>query len=287
MPALNTISADKLARLIGTSKSPALLDVRPERQRQAQPDFIPAALRRDPDRVSSWAADLRGQNVVVVCQDGGAVSQGVAAWLRHEGVADTETLEGGQDAWMRIGHPLVTFANVPPRDEAGRTVWVTKSRPKVDRIACPWLIRRFVDPTAIFLFVSPADVAAVAERFAGTAFDMEGARWSHNGDLCTFDMMVDAFNLDIAALRRLAINVRAADTDRLDLAPQAAGLLAISLGLSRQYTNDLEQLEAGLTIYDAFYRWCRDATDETHTWPVTSTKAARTSRKPQPRMPVS
>ncbi len=138
----------------------------------------------------------------------------------------------------------------------------------MDRIACPWLIRRFVDPSAVFLFVAPAEVAAVAERFAATPFDIEGVFWSHRGEFCTFDVMLDEFALHTPALDRLALIVRGADTARADLAPEAAGLLAASLGLSRMHRDDLVQLDAGLALYDAFYRWARDATDETHNWPA-------------------
>jgi hypothetical protein len=143
---------------------------------------------------------------------------------------------------------------------------VTRSRPKIDRIACPWLIRRFVDPHARFLFVTAAEVEAVAEKFDATAFDIEGVHWSHRGESCTFDTMIEEFGLATPALLQLAEIVRGADTDRLDLAPQAAGLLAISLGLSRRHTSDLEQLEEGMIIYDALYRWARDARDEKHNW---------------------
>jgi hypothetical protein len=162
---------------------------------------------------------------------------------------------------------MVVDGKLPARDAAGRTVWVTRSRPKVDRIACPWLIRRFVDPNAVFLFVPPAEVEAVASRFAATPFDIDNVFWSHRGEKCTFDVMVEEFGLASEPLSRLAAIVRGADTARLDLAPEAAGLLAASLGLSRMYADDLEQLEAGMLLYDAFYRWCRDASDETHTWP--------------------
>ena len=130
------------------------------------------------------------------------------------------------------------------------------------------LIRRFVDPAAVFLFVAPPEVQGVAERFAAAPFDVEGVFWSHRGERCTFDTMIEEFSLGTEPLKRLATIVRAADTARLDLAPEAAGLLAASLGLSRMHVDDLDQLEAGLALYDAFYRWCRDATEETHNWPT-------------------
>jgi hypothetical protein len=147
-------------------------------------------------------------------------------------------------------------------------VWVTRARPKIDRIACPWLIRRFVDPLAVFLFVAPAEVDAVAKRFNGAPFDIEGAFWSHRGERCTFDTMLDELGLRTEPLAKLATIVRGADTARLDLAPEAPGLLAASLGLSRMYSDDLEQLAAGMSLYDAFYRWARDASEETHNWPT-------------------
>jgi hypothetical protein len=162
---------------------------------------------------------------------------------------------------------------MPPRDPQGRTIWVTRARPKIARIACPWLIRRFVDPGAVFLFVAPSEVLAVAERFGATPFDIEGVFWSHRGDLCTFDVMVEEFGLRSDPLLRLAAIVRGADTARLDLAPEAAGLLAVSLGLSRMYREDLAQLDAAMGLYDAYYRWARDATIETHNWPAPGDRA--------------
>ena len=267
MSSFGTISPDKLARLIGTPHSPAIVDVRTEEDFAADPRLIPGALRRAATEVADWAPALAGRSAVVVCQGGRKLSEGAAAWVRHAGGA-AETLAGGFAAWAAAGLPLVPEARLPPRDGQGRTVWVTRARPKIDRIACPWLIRRFVDPAAVFLFVAPAEVAGVAERFAATPFDVEGVFWSHRGELCTFDVMVEELGLATAPLLHLARIVRGADTARLDLAPEAAGLLAVSLGLSRQHADDLPQLEAGLWLYDALYRWCRDATDETHNWPT-------------------
>jgi hypothetical protein len=129
------------------------------------------------------------------------------------------------------------------------------------------LIRRFVDPEAAFLFVSPAEVERVAERFGAAPFDVEGVFWSHRGEACSFDTMLAEFGLCSEALSHLATIVRGADTARLDLAPEAAGLLAASLGLSRMYRDDLEMLSQAMGLYDALYRWCRDATKETHDWP--------------------
>jgi hypothetical protein len=216
--------------------------------------------------VAAWAPAFRDQDVIVICQKGLKLSEGVAAWLRHEG-ACAQVLEGGFAAWRAARLPLVEPAAIPPRDAEGRTVWVTRARPKVDRIACPWLIRRFVDPSAMFLFVAASQVELVAERFGATPFDIEGVFWAHRGDGCTFDTMLEEFGLRTPTLERLAMIVRGAETSRADLAPQSAGLLAASLGLSRLHADDLAQLEAGLALYDAFHLWCRDATEEVHDWP--------------------
>ncbi len=267
MSSINTISTDKLARLIGTAHAPVFIDVRTDDDFLNDPRLIPGSIRRDHRSVAGWGSDVAGRSAIVICQHGGKLSQGTAAWLRHAG-AMADTLEGGYDAWVRAGNPVVPEAKLPPRDVQGRTIWVTRARPKVDRIACPWLIRRFIDPNAVFLFVAPSEVVSVAERFGGAPFDIENVFWSHRGDTCTFDAMLDEFGLNSDALKRLALIVRGADTGRPDLVPEASGLLAASLGLSRMYADDLEQLEAGMGLYDAFYRWCRDATDETHNWPT-------------------
>ena len=266
MPAPDSITHDKLVRLIGTPACPAIIDVRTDEDFTAFPFLLPGSRRRRHGLVDDWACELAGRRTVVACDMGGAISAGVAAHLRASGI-ESEMLDGGIRGWAKAGHPLIAETALLKRDAAGRTLWVTRARPKVDRIACPWLIRRFVDGEARFLFVAPNQVARVAERFGATAFDIDGADWSHRGDQCTFDLMVERFGLGgFAPLVHLAAIVRGADTARPELAPQSAGLLAASLGLSRMFADDQEQLEAGLLIYDAFYRWCRDAVEETHDW---------------------
>jgi rhodanese-related sulfurtransferase len=271
MSSYTSISTDKLSRLIGTANAPTLVDVRLDEDFAADPSLIPGAMRLRHTDVQEWASQLTGQSVVVVCHKGQKLSEGTAAWLRHNKVA-AEILEGGHVGWKQANLPTVRGSKVPKRDGRGRTVWVTRSRPKIDRIACPWLIRRFVDPSAVFLFVASAEVEPVAERFDATPFDVENVFWSHRGELCTFDVMIEEFGIASPPLQRLATMVRAADTDRLDLSPEAPGLLAASLGLSRMYDDDLEQLSAGMLLYDAFFRWCRDATKETHNWPTNRAK---------------
>ncbi len=266
MPSYASISPDKLVRLLGSAKSPIIIDVREEDALAADPRLIPTSLHLPYETAGTWAANYRGRSVAVSCQRGKKLAEGAAAWLRHHG-ANAEVVEGGFEAWRDAGLPLMPAGALPKRNATGSTVWVTRSRPKIDRIACPWLIKRFIDPSAVFLFVAPSEVQAVGERFDATPFDIEGVHWSHRGDLCTFDVMLNEFGLKTEPLQRIATIVRGADTDRLDLAPEAAGLLAISLGLSRLHPDDLDQLDAGIAIYDALYRWARDATEETHTWP--------------------
>lgn len=273
MPAPNSLTCERLFRLIGRPDTPVLIDVRNAQDAAADPALLPSAVRRNAETVATWSQTYAGRSVVLICAQGHARSEGVAAWLRTAG-AQAEILEGGHAAWRDAGLPLVPENRIPSRDGAGATQWVTRARPKIDRIACPWLIRRFIDPAARFLFVAPAEVQEVASRFGATPFDIEGAEvfWSHRGELCTFDVMVEEFGLSTPPLLQLATIVRGADTARLDLAPEAAGLLAASLGLSRMYADDLAQLDAGLLLYDAFYRWCRDATGETHNWPTNRVK---------------
>jgi len=154
--------------------------------------------------------------------------------------------------------------------------WITRERPKIDRVACPWLIARFIDREPEFLFVPPSDVIRVATESGAVPYDVEGVELSHDGASCSFDAFLAKYDLaGDAALAQLAIIVRGADTARLDLAPQCAGLLAVSLGLSRLYRDDHEQLSHGFVVYDALYAWLREARHETHTWnPQRSTPQA-------------
>lgn len=282
MPSPTEISVQQLSRLVGTPEAPSIVDVRSGEHVDADSRIIPGAIRRHFASVESWAPRYHARRVVVTCEHGQRTSQGVAAWLRQLGI-EAESLEGGMEAWRAAGALLVTTAKLPARDAEQRTIWVTRARPKVDRIACPWLIRRFVDPDAVFLFVTPAEVPGVAEKFKATPFDVEGVFWSHRAGRCTFDTLVEELGLNSEPLARLASIVRGADTADLSLAPEAAGLLAASLGYSRMYKDDLEQLDHAMEFYDAMYRWCRDATDETHNWPAATPRAAASGTpKPQP-----
>jgi hypothetical protein len=153
--------------------------------------------------------------------------------------------------------------------------WVTRERPKIDRIACPWLIARFIDEQPTFLYVPAESVLAVAEETGAVPYDIPGVELGHEGDRCSFDSFLKKYGLDDPALQQIAVIVRGADTSRHDLAPQCAGLFAISLGLSALFADDHEMLRHGMVMYDALYAWCRNLQTETHNWPATAVKEAR------------
>jgi len=159
-----------------------------------------------------------------------------------------------------------TFCALFP--DGGASRWITRERPKIDRIACPWLVLRFVDPQAEFLYVPANRVLAEAKLQKAEPYDIPGVRFSHRGERCSFDAFIEEFGLqDDTALAAVAAIVRGADTGALSLAPEASGLLAVSLGLSQMFPDDLEMLHAGLLVYDALYAWARDARAELHGWP--------------------
>ncbi|MDW4496394.1 sulfurtransferase/chromate resistance protein [Sulfitobacter sp. D35] len=267
MAAPNEIVPAQLLRLIGLPDAPVIVDLCTDEDFAAGPYLIPGSVRHPFRDVEGLKTRLAGRACILACQKGLKLSQGLAAWLRADGI-DAQYLQGGMHGWRALdAAPRVPFGAIP-EPVGGATLWVTRHRPKIDRIACPWLIRRFVDRDARFLFVAPSEVEGVAARFGATPFDIEGAFWSHQGDKCSFDTMLGAFGLATPALQRLAKVIRAADTNRHDLAPEAAGLLAISVGLSRQYRDDSRQLDAGLALYDALYRWARDGQGEGHDWPA-------------------
>ena len=144
--------------------------------------------------------------------------------------------------------------------------WITRERPKIDRIACPWLIKNFIDKDAVFIYVPKEQVFEKAEELNAIPYDIPGTEYTHYADECTFDFIIKKHRLTDPALLQLAAIVRGADTDRFDLAMQSAGLWAISAGLSHNYKNDFEMLEVGMKIYDALYSWAKYVQDEKHTW---------------------
>src|SRR6516225_7625892 len=207
MPSLNEITVQQFCRLVGLPDAPHIVDVREPAACQSTSHTLPTARNLVVQDIRNWGPAYRDARVVIYCSDGGPLSRGVAAWLRDDG-AHAEILTGGFNAWAEANQPLVRTERIPARDERGSTVWVTRQRPKIIRVACPWLIRRFVDPSARFLFVAPAEVSAVAEHFKATPFDTGHGLWNDRGEHCTFDVMIDEFDLNTAPLRRLADIVR-------------------------------------------------------------------------------
>ena len=264
------ILPEDLIQLAGTSRWPTVVAVTRLAKFEAEGRRIAGSVWRDHMRTAEWGPALaaKGGQMVVYCLHGHNVSQLATARLRSIGI-DAVHLAGGIDAYGAAGG-LVLRRHGPgvPLGLPAPTEWVTRERPKIDRISCPWLIRRFIDPQAMFHFVEPEWVIDIAAEIGGVAFDVEGAHYSHRGELCSFDGLLDDFGIDDPALRHMATIVRGADTARPDLAPESAGLLALSLGLSATEDNDLAQLEKGMVLYDALYGWCRHASAETHDWPA-------------------
>jgi len=255
-----SISAAELRQAIESEAPPLVIDVRKAPAFRAAQDLIDGALRRTPEDATRWAGTLpRAEQVVVYCVHGHEVSQGSCAALRAAGLP-ARYLEGGIEAWRAAGGAL----RAKPADASTR--WVTRERPKIDRIACPWLIRRFIDPEAEFLYVPTPEVRRVAAARDATAYDIPDVAFSHVGERCSFDAFLAAYRLTDPALAELALIVRGADTDHHELAPQAAGLAAVSLGLSRLFSDDHAMLERGLVLYDALYLWCKEGKSEVHTW---------------------
>lgn len=260
-----SIRPDALLRALASDSllqaQPLLIDVRRTPVFRQSTDLMAGALRRDPDDVQQWGPRLPpAATVVVYCVHGHAVSQTVAQHLRDAGLA-AQFLEGGLDAWRAAGGMM--------QDKpAGRSsVWVTRERPKIDRIACPWLISRFIDRDAEFLYVPTPDVLQVATTTPAVPYDVPDVAYTHTGPLCSFDAFIGRHHLTgDPALAQLATIVRGADTGVPELAPECAGLLAVSLGLSRLFSDDHNLLNHGMVIYDALYRWCREGQDERHTW---------------------
>ena len=264
----SSCSASVLSAQLAASRAPLIIDVRKKEAFAASDATLPGALRRDPLQVDVWAATLPSADAVLVyCVHGHEVSQNIQRALHQQGI-NAAFLEGGLESWRDAGLPLAAKA------PGSATRWVTRERPKIDRIACPWLVRRFIDVQAQFLYVPASEVRAIASAQQATPYDVNAdvatTAFTHHGDQCSFDAFIRLYHLQAdTALARLATMVRGADTNRLELAPQAAGLLAVSLGLSRNITDDLAMLDAMMPIYDALYTWCRDAlagTDEKHNW---------------------
>ena len=294
---ISFISPDALAARIGRADAPLLLDVRREAAFAASSHMLAGARCCQPDDVAALAAAGPPGDVVVYCAQGHNVSAEAVATLRIAGwnaQALAGGIEGGEDgvdspediARWRAARPLLmlkrTDWGIGLAGGQQPSRWITRERPKIDRIACPWLIRRFIDPRAEFFYVPTALVFSEAERLGAVAYDIPGAPVSHEGEWCSFDVLLRAFEIEDSAVDRLARIVRGADTDHLALEPQSAGLLAFSLGLSRLHTDDHAMLEAAMPLYDALYAWCASVATaiwqgtpaETHDWKPETMKSA-------------
>lgn len=262
-----SISPDALYARVGSESAPIIVDVRRDADFAAADTLVAGAFHHSPDHVEQWRTDLpSGRQIVTYCIPGREVSQGVAAALRLMGV-EANFLEGGITNW--IEQALPTRRNIG----AAPSKWVTREHPKIDRIACPWLIRRFINPNAEFFYVPKERVLAVARQTGGIPYDIDGVEFTHEGERCSFDTILRIYNIKDPALDHLATIVRGADTSRHDLSRQCGGLFAISLGLSGNFPDDHEMPKHGMVIYDALYTWCRNLQAETHNWPARAVRA--------------
>ena len=262
-------SSSSIANRVGMPDAPVFVDVRKAADFAASDYFIPGSVRWDYDANQAEPPEIKGATTAVAyCVKGLHVGITGAEKLRTPN-REATFLEGGLRQWMETDAPRVKKR--PDLGVTGESVsrWVTRARPKIDRIACPWLVRRFIDPRAQFFYVPTNEVFAFAQANNAVAYDIPGAPIEHAGSLCSFDNFLRAFELTSPALERIASIVRGADTDSLSLAPQSAGLLAISLGFSKNIADDHAMLDAMMPVYDALYRWVLDAvaaTDEKHNW---------------------
>jgi len=269
MSANFSISPAELWREIGSASTPVIIDVRRPETIISSNGLFPGATVRDPHDAASWTFADNSNLIVVACKHGHERSQMAVAQLRARKL-DAQVLDGGYEAWRAAMLPVIDRSTMLRIVPTIPSLWVTRRRPKIDRVACPWLIRRFIDPQARFLFVDPTEVTAVAREAGAIPFDIEGVELSHEGERCSFDTMLRLFGLESEpSLARLALIVRGADTARPDIAAEAAGLHAISIGLSAlSGDDDHGLLRRGFVVYDALFTWVRFAAGERHNWPA-------------------
>jgi rhodanese-related sulfurtransferase len=260
------ISVAQLSFRLGSTHAPLIVDVRRAVAFEADSVVIASAIWRDPYMLNDWMKFMpRHRDIVVYCVHGHEISKNTCSALRGAGL-QARYLEGGIEAWNEAKGASTrkgVVESVPSKPNAP-SKWITRERPKIDRIACPWLIRRFIDPLAEFIYVPSADVMSRAEQLGAIAYDVPGVTFTHRGDQCSFDALIEDFQIVDPALKAVAEIVRGADTGMPDLTPQSAGLLAISLGLSALHADDHKMLEEGMIVYDALYAWAKSARAEIH-----------------------
>jgi rhodanese-related sulfurtransferase len=260
------ISVDALRATLGRASHPLVIDVRRAEAVAKEATLMAGATWRDPFQVHDWVKYLpRHRAIVVYCVHGFEISKNVADAIAVEGI-QVAYLDGGIAAWCDAGGMTLKKLADPaiPSVVNKPSVWVTRARPKIDRIACPWLIRRFIDPLAEFVYVPADEVQRYAKNTGAIAYDVPGVTFTHRGDMCSFDALIADFALRDSSLDALAKIVRGADTGQPALTPQSPGLLALSLGLSQLYPDDHDMLAHGMIAYDALYAWLQSARDEIH-----------------------
>jgi rhodanese-related sulfurtransferase len=260
MTKVQPISSTDLYLQLGTVRAPVLIDVRTDLNSDPDRRLIVSA-RPMPVTPEQWTIDLEsGQRLVVYDSQGDETSESVAEALSSFG-KDAHYLDGGFAAWVAEG--------LPTRRQLSADLhkWITRERPKIDRIACPWLIQRFIDPDAEFIYVPADRVLEEAKALSAIPYDIPDVEFTHEGGRCSFDTFLRLYGIADPPLEHLSLIVRGADTSRPDLTPQCGGLFAISLGLSANFPDDHEMLDHGMVIYDALYTWCRSLQAETHGWP--------------------
>jgi rhodanese-related sulfurtransferase len=257
------VSAGSVYDQLGLNHASTLIDVRSAGELERVPRMIPGAMHVEPNSLEQWLRKRQHQTITLYSNAEHDI-EAVANALTDTGLR-ASVLQGGIDDWIRNDLPTIRVRaelGVP-----GRSQWVTRERPKIDRIACPWLVRRFIDPLATFHYVQPNRVRSDASVLGAQPYDIPDVTFSHRGQRCSFDAFLDEFELHDPILDELARIVRAADTATLDQSREAAGLLAISLGLSASISDDQLLLEQAMLIYDGLYAWCKNARDEPHSWP--------------------
>ena len=263
------ISAEDLSHRLATAEPVRIFDVR--RPPAIEPDsrFLPGSRWRNHLDVLDWARGMSRDDLIVLnCMHGHNVSQIATALLREKG-CNARALAGGVAGWIEAGFPTIGQSALCPVD-AKPGIWVTRIDPKIDRVACPWLISRFIDPDAVFHFAEAEWVIDIAGELGGIAFDTPGAVIEHDGELCSFDNLLREFDLNDPVLAQLAVIVRGADTGRNNLAPEVAGLLSIMLGNSILGKSDRDVMRLGFPVYDALYAHLKLDGSESHGWQAMS-----------------
>jgi rhodanese-related sulfurtransferase len=261
---MKTFTHEALYEQLGLTDAPLIVDVRSAAERDRLPRMIPSALWLEGKDVEQWSRRLPPRRTIAVYCADGETSADVVTKLCSRGMP-AATLAGGIAGWVEHGRPTINVRReygVP-----GSSRWITRERPKIDRLACPWLIRRFIDPQALFFYVPAPHVRAEGVALGAEPFDIADVTFSHRGPRCSFDAFLDEFDLHDPVIDALADIVRAADTGALAHSREAPGLLALSIGLSVTIPDDILLLEQAMSLYDALYAWCKTARHETHFWP--------------------